>query len=204
MPTRHLVTVSCAVEGSVDEAILRRIIEDSGGILGAVYGMRGKSLLRQRIQGYNNAARRAPWIVLADLDHDAECAPPFRDAWLERPAAKMCFRVAVREVEAWLLADRKSLARFLGVSSSIIPSSPESSENPKQELVNLARRSKRPAIQKDMVPRPRSGHSIGPAYSSRLIEFVRTRWQPQVAESNSDSLRRCRIRISELIGKIES
>ena len=64
------------------------------------------------------------------------------------------FPVAVREVEAWLLADRKHLAHFLHVPITQIPLAPEELENPKQTLVNLARKSRVRSIQKDMVPRP--------------------------------------------------
>jgi hypothetical protein len=106
----------------------------------------------------------------------------------------MCFRVAVREVEAWLLGDRERLARFLDVDPGWIPSDPEGSPNPKTQVVNLARRSRRREIVADMVPRRESGRSEGSAYASRLIEFIsdsRHGWRPTVAARSSDSLRRC-------------
>ncbi len=59
------------------------------------------------------------------------------------PAPYMCFRVAVREVEAWLLADREQIARFLSIARSRVPQSPETLDNPKQRLVELARHSRR-------------------------------------------------------------
>jgi len=71
-----LVVVSAAVEGIVDEAVVRKLIVQAGGRPGTVYGKSGKPHLRRQIQGYNNAARHSPWIVLVDLDRDAECAPP--------------------------------------------------------------------------------------------------------------------------------
>ena len=113
-------------------------------------------------------------MVLVDLDHDAECAPPFCAEWVPSPAPYLCFRVAVREVEAWLMADADSLASFLSVVRNKIPAEPEQLDDPKTEMVNLARRSRRRAIRKDMVPRAGSGRSVGPAYASRLIEYVQT------------------------------
>ena len=199
MSPRRTAVISCAVEGSLDEAVLVRLIRDVGGAPGPVYGRKGKALLRQKIQGYNNAARRTPWLVLVDLDHDAECAPPFRDEWLPRPSPNMCFRIAVKEIEAWLLADPGHLARFLGVPLSSVPRGSELLDYPKEVIVNLARRSRRREIREDMVPRQGSGLSIGPAYSSRLIEFSQTLWRLRVAERNADSLRRCRLRITELV-----
>jgi hypothetical protein len=198
MATPVPVTLSAAVEGVLDEAVLRRILADVGGALGPVHGGRGKNHLRQRLPGYNNAARFSPWIVLVDLDNDAQCAPPFAEAWLPQPAAHMHFRVAVRAVEAWLLADRKAFARFLGVSPSAIPSHPEGIPDPKQMVVHLAQQARRSAIREDIVPRPGSGRRVGPAYSSRLTEFVEQRWRPDIAASLSESLRRCRERIAEL------
>ena len=70
------VVMSAATERIVDEAVVRRMILEVGAQPGPVYGKNGKRRLRERITGYNNAARFSPWIVLIDLDHDAECAPP--------------------------------------------------------------------------------------------------------------------------------
>lgn len=193
------VIVSGAVEGLVDEAVFLRLVQYAGAVPGQVYGKNGKPSLRQSLMGYNRAARFSPWLILADLDQDADCAPPFRAAWLPNPATYMCFRVAVREVEAWFFADRVNLARFLGVPISRIPQAPETLPSPKRAMVELARRSRWREIREDMVPRFSSGRSVGPAYTSRLIEFVETAWEPQFAERASDSLRRCCNRLSELV-----
>src|SRR5262245_27099002 len=99
------VAISAAVEGIVNEAVVRTLIIFIGASLGPVHGKQGKPFLLQRIRGYNAAAQHAPWIVLIDLDRDHDCAPPLRAAWVPEPAPRLCFRVAVREVEAWLLAD---------------------------------------------------------------------------------------------------
>jgi hypothetical protein len=192
------VVFSVAVEGFVDEAVLRRLLQDVGVAAPIVYGNKGKSDLLQRLRGYNQAASFRPWIVLVDLDQDFECAPPFRDQWLPNPAPHMCFRVAVREVESWLLADQERLAAFLSVPVSRIPTAPEAVDFPKRVMVDLARRSRRRAIREDMVPRPGSGRTVGSAYASRLAEFVRSAWRPEVAAAHSDSLRRCRIRLKAL------
>ncbi len=187
------------MEGLVDDAVLRRLIWFAGGSVGPVHPKQGKRMLLGRLRGYNEAARRLPWLVLVDLDHDAECAPPFRNRWLPAPAPGMCFRVAVREIESWLLADSDRLAEFLSVNPSRIPTDPDSVSDPKQSLVNIAAHSRRRDIRDDMVPRRGSGRSVGPAYPSRLIEFVQSRWRPPVAARSSDSLRRCTRRLRELI-----
>jgi hypothetical protein len=186
-----VVVISAAVEGDLDEAVARRLITHAGGIPGPIYGKNGKQHIRQRVASYNRAAQRAPWLVLVDLDHDFECAPPLGAAWLPaRAASKLCFRVAVRAVEAWLMADAERLAQFLGVARSRIPRSPEQEDHPKTGLVNLARRSRRRDVREDIVPRAQSGRAVGPAYSSRLIEYVASELRPDVAAQRAGSLRR--------------
>jgi hypothetical protein len=93
-------------------------------------------------------------------------------------------------VESWLMADAEALASFLGLSSNRIPQDPEQLDDPKREMVNLARRSRRAAIRKDMVPREGSGRPVGSAYASRLIEYVQSSWRPEVAGRQAESLRR--------------
>ncbi|MFI5182892.1 MAG: hypothetical protein ACHQNV_00720 [Vicinamibacteria bacterium] len=190
------------MEGIVDEAVFRRIVRTARGEPGPVYGKTGKRQLLDRLPGYNNAARFSPWLVLVDLDHDADCTPPFRAATLAAPSEQMCFRVAVREVEAWLLADHQRIAEFLDVNPHWLPRDPESEPDPKQVVVNLARRSRSRDIRRDLVPRVGSGRSEGPAYSSRLIEFVSDRtygWRPTVAARSSDSLARCLRSVRRLV-----
>jgi hypothetical protein len=192
MPPAEEGRISAAVEGSVDEAVLWRLVHYSGGTLGPVYGKNGKQSLLQRLDGYNQAARYRPWTVVIDLDEDAPCAPPYKMEILPSPSPRMCFRIAVREVEAWILADRRRVAHFLGVPTSAVPLEPEILVNPKRTIVNLARRSRRRAIREDLVPREGSGREVGPAYTSRLIEFVfdtESGWRPRVAAGAARSLR---------------
>jgi hypothetical protein len=190
----------------VDEAVLRRLVEEMGAMAGPVYGKNGKPFLLQKLNAYNEAARFAPWIILIDLDDDDDCAPPYRKSCLPRPAPYMCFRVAVREIESWLLADRERLAKFLSVRVSRIPLDPEKLDSPKSTMVEIARHSRRRGIREDMVPRPGSGRKVGPAYTSQLIEFARDSkrgWRPNVAAKTSDSLNRCVRCLLRLIGVAE-
>ena len=182
------VDISTVVEGSLDEAVVAILITHVGGAPGHIYGGNGKQRILQGIKGYDNAARRAPWLVLVDLDRDADCAPLLRSRWLPNPATQMCFRVAVREVEAWLLADRERIASFLGVSRDLAPGRPEEIADPKAEIVRLARRSRHRRIREGVAPRPESGRSEGPEYASLLAEYVRERWRPDVARRRADSL----------------
>lgn len=188
------VAISGAVEGPVDEATLTRLIEYVGADAGPIHGKNGKPQLRRGIAGYNNAARFSPWAVLVDLDDDFECAPPLVAEWVSSKASQLCFRVVKRAVEAWLLADAERVASFLRVPRARVPQHPETLGDPKRAMVDLARHSRGRQVRQDMVPRPGSGRSVRPAYTSRMIEFVTDRehgWRPDVAARSADSLARC-------------
>ncbi|MEJ5340500.1 MAG: hypothetical protein WHT09_02945 [Thermogutta sp.] len=197
------LVITAAVEGIVDEAVVRRLIQHVGATPGEIYGRNGKQSLRRKVHGYNKAAQHSPWVILVDLDQDAECAPALRATWLADPAPWLCFRIAVRAVEAWLMADRRGIASFLRVALREVPVDPESLTDPKETMVHLARHSRSREIREDMVPRPESGRSIGPAYSSRLIEFATKHWYPEKAAANCESLQRaiaCLERLKESFG----
>jgi len=190
---------SVAVEGEVDEAVVRKLAEDAGASVAYAYGKNGKQRLLRSLRGYNEAARFSPWLVLVDLDQDFDCAPLLCEQYLPAPSPSMCFCVAVRKVESWLLADRPSIARFLKVPVSSVPAQPDRLPNAKGELARLASRSRNRGIRADMTPRPGSGREVGAAYSSRVREFVDQLWNPQAAEVHSESLRRCRRRLRGLV-----
>jgi len=185
---------SGVVEGLIDEVVLRRIVVYVGASIGVVYGKNGKDYIKKRIIGYNKAAMATSWVVLVDLNHEAECAPILKRNWLPDPAPYMCFRIAVREIEAWLMADRERLAAFLSIPVSRIPDKPEDVDDPKRMIVDLAVKSRRKDIQNDIVPRQGSGRLIGPAYNARLIEYTsdpNAGWRPAIAAKYSSSLNRC-------------
>jgi hypothetical protein len=198
VPAFPLICISAAVEGPSDGAVAERLIREVGATPGQIYIRGGKNELLRRVAAYNNAARFAPWLVLVDLDQDEDCAPSARERWLPAPFARMCFRVAVHAIEAWFLADRDNLARFLRVSLAQVPASPESIIDAKEEIVRIARNSRSGPIRQDIVPRVGSGRSVGPAYVSRLIEFATRHWCPRIAAAVSPSLARALVCLERL------
>jgi len=188
------IAIQGAVEGSIDEVVLRRLIDEVECWQGAIYGKQGKQFLRQRVDGYNAAASYSPWVVLVDLDNTHNCAPELRAEWLPIPAQSMCFRVVVRAIEAWLLADSERFSTFFQVARTRIPQNVEALPDPKTSLVALMHHSRRREIRQDMVPRPASGRLVGPAYTSRMVEYAgdsQLGWRPGIAAQNADSLNRC-------------
>lgn len=195
------VYVSGAVEGPSDELALRRIVEGRGGVLTRVHVQGGKAGLRRALPGYNAAARRSPWIVLVDLDQDFSCAGALAADWISQPSSLMRFRVVVRQLESWLLADAGRFSEWFRVRKGAIPTSPDSLADAKGTLLSLVASSRNRAIRTDMTPRPGSGRRIGPAYPSRLMEFIgdgADGWRPEVAARSSISLAKCIARLDEL------
>lgn len=184
--------VTAAVEGLTDEAVAERLIDHAGGRLGNVHGRQGKEFLRRQIDGYGRAARRSPWLVLVDLDTEAECPVPLTSMWLRTPDSPfLCFRVAVRELESWLLADKETLAVYLRVRPGRIPDNPEELEDPKRVMIDLASRSASLAIRDEMGRGRRPRHRAGSrAYARRLAQYVHVGWRPDVAAQRSESLAR--------------
>jgi hypothetical protein len=183
--------VEADVEGIVDEAVARAVAESRGLRLGNVYGRQGKGQLLKRLSGYMEASIHSPWFVLLDLDTDAECAPAFLDQHASIPPVTLCLRVAVREVESWIMADRSPFARFMGVSGASVPGDPDELDDPKQTLVNLAQSSRSREIRNGIVPTPGGHRTEGPLYTTLLTEFVEDRWSPGRAATRSPSLTRC-------------
>jgi hypothetical protein len=100
------------------------------------------------------------------------------------------FRVAVREVETWLLADGAGFAKFLGIRRILAPADVDAIDDPKACLIGLARKSPHRELRQDIVPPPGSTRKVGPNYSGRLVSFVRDRWNLSAATLSSPSLQR--------------
>ena len=184
--------VQIVVEGLIDEAVLRRIFDEKFGlsvISSFVKGSRQKVL--EKLNGYNEAARSDPnslWVVMVDLNAD-ECAPLLLEWYLpQETSSNFLFRIAVRSIEAWLMADREGIARFLKVPQNRIPSDPDTVLRPKEEMVRLARSSRSREIREALVPPDGSVSRIGRAYNDYLIEFASERWNIDRAKEKSKSL----------------
>lgn len=183
--------MSAVVEGPSDAVIVERVIQCAGLHVGTAYPQGGKHRLDRQVAGYNNAARFSYWLVVRDLNGDAPCASELVHRILPAPNRLMKLRIAERAAEAWLLADREGIAQFLAISLTRITLNPDVLLDPKVEIVNLAKRSKRRSIREDMVPQQGTTGRVGPGYPGRIIEFARESWRPDVAARQSPSLARC-------------
>lgn len=186
------ICINLVFEDALSESVLRKLLLCSRTtfLVGRPYNAGGYGGIKRRINGFNNAAKGMPYLVLTDLDV-GQCAPLLLEEWLSAEKhPNLLFRVAVREVEAWLLACRRTLAEFLGVLESRIPVRVDAIEKPKEFLVNLARRSRKRDIRVDIVPQEDSTAKVGPGYNGRLVHFTQELWSPDMAKENSPSLRK--------------
>ena len=192
--------VNVLVEGSVDEAVARRLITYAGHEFGVAYGKRGWTYIKEKIGAFNNGITTQALLVLVDfMDTGEACPPQVLRTWVKGQKERLAFRVVVREIESWIMADRENFARFLNVPLHRIPIEPEHVPDPKQTLINIARLSRTRAIRDAMIPMPEHSASVGPLYSSELIRFVSEHWNPEIAKDSSDSLNRCIRRLMELV-----
>lgn len=186
------IQVSLIVEGQLDEQVLHKLLAQVAPHLQAeiCYGRRGRDWIDSNMSKYNQAAQQWPFVALADLEQ-TECPPDLLRVWFPHGRNNnLQARIAVRMVEAWLLADREACAEFLGIAVHHIPQLPDDENHPKKLLVNLARRSRYRAIRDDIVPAPKTTGIVGKNYLGQLGKFVIEKWQPERAQIHSYSLRR--------------
>ncbi len=187
-----------ATEDELSEAVAGRLIEDAGAQCDAAYfvGRKGNTYLKNKMSDFMKIAHR-PVLILTDLDSSG-CAPELRKQWLGSRANSggVVFRIAVREVESWLLADRKGFAKWSGISIGKMLRDIEKEADPKRYLLGLAR-SARKDIRDELLPNARAAASQGFGYNRQLGGFARTLWSLDRAAEASDSLRRARMRIRE-------
>ena len=185
------IPIHLVVEDDLSDAVLRKILRESSNnfAVGSSFGKCGYGYIKQKVHAFNNAAKRTPFLVLSDLE--AECAPIQIKEWLPVPKRhNLLFRIAVREIESWLLADRAGFASFLGIKREFIPKNVDEINDPKQVLINLAKRSRRRALRQAIVPIPDRTARVGPDYNGQLSSFVFGAWNIVEAMENSESLRR--------------
>lgn len=193
-----LNSVILAVEDRLSDAISTKILESFDiGIMLRI-GFKGNSYLQQKAPSLNQTAR-GPYnvFILTDLDSPQSCPPQLIQSWISAPLNSGFFlRVAVMEVESWIMADRSALAKFLSIPVHRIPSNTDDIPNPKEFLVSLARRSNRRRLRDQLVPAPRATTAkVGPEYNSRFSEFIQGHWDLERAAAASPSLKRTLDRI---------
>ena len=174
-------SVGLVVEGQIDRVAAgiilatRNLSVDPNRVI--VTG--GKNRFDARLSKYNQAALLNPWLALRDSDHDAsDCPATLRHSLLTVPQSPaMCLRLAVRTLEAWLLADARTFSDHFSVPASKVPNEPEGLARPKDALIKACRSSRRREVRAGMVPPPGTS-GTGPEYTNFISRYCREAWRP--------------------------
>ncbi|MDO8441736.1 MAG: DUF4276 family protein [Polaromonas sp.] len=196
--------VALATEDELSEAVGKRLLIDAGYQLEPAPLLRrnGSGYLRSKMDSWCEMAKRKPVVLLTDLDR-AVCPAELRAAWIgdRKPPENFIMRIAVREVEAWLLADHQALRTIIGNRGSL-PIDPDLLPDPKQYFLRLIAKQARRDIREELVADAGAIASQGIGYNARLSHLVATVWSPERAALRSRSLHRARIRLSELVQRM--
>ena len=193
-----LNSVILAVEDELSEAISAKILNSFGIEIRIVLREGGNAYLRQKAPELNRSANGMDIFLLTDLDSSKDCPPGLIRSWIKgTPNPRFFFRVAVMEVESWLMADRTGFANFLSIPVHRIPFPTDDILKPKEFLVSLARRSRKRRLRDELVPEPGAKIPVGYGYNTRLSQFVREHWDLKRAAAVSPSLKRTLNRLSE-------
>lgn len=185
------IPVNLVFEDDLSEFVLKKLLNYFPNKYNPEVSYKGKGFgnIKANINGYNQACISIPFIVLVDLDN-YECPLALINSWFNgTPHKNMIFRVAVREIESWLLADKQGFSNYLGISSIHIPDNPENENDPKRSLISIVKKSRKRIIREDIVP-INVNAKIGPNYNGRLMEFVSHHWDLDRAKRRSKSLNR--------------
>ena len=164
-------SIILAVEDVLGEAVSVRILANLGIAVTQRLGLKGKGYLREKAQSLNQTARGFAVFMLTDRDSPNPCPPQLVRSWIKGPRHPHFFlRVAVMEVESWMMADREGMAGFLSVPLNRIPLDTDALTHPKEFLVSLARSSNKARLRADLVPKPGATSKVGPGYNPRLGE----------------------------------
>jgi hypothetical protein len=197
-----IVTVT---EDELGEALADRLVAHSGtGLEIAVrMGRKGAGYLRAKLPQLLGLAGKVPVLMLTDLDRQ-ECPPTLIRAWLgeRNPPPHLLLRVAVREAEAWLMADRDGFAGYFEVPRHRVPEAPEHLDDPKREMLSILSRFASRAVRRDMVSGTPGALRQGFGYNPRCREFVERHWHLERALPSAESLHRARRRIHWLANDV--
>jgi len=186
----NLIPLNFAFEDQISEFVMMKMVDKTQKfIIGYSYTEGGFGYLKENIRGWNDASKGTPFFVLTDLD-TKNCAPELIRSWINaKKHPNLIFRVAVRQVESWLISDIEGFSKFSGVSEANFNKRPELIKDPKNEILRLIKKCKKRKIKEDILPKDKFA-SVGPNYNDRLSEFVISFWDIDIASIRSESLKR--------------
>lgn len=201
------MVIRIVVEDELSEAVVKKIIYDNTKISDLNFqtiGKRGRGKIKNRVNEFNNQSEALYFVILIDLNSDP-CAPELIREWFKHPIRKnLIFRVAVREVEAWILSDIDAISRYFNMNKDLVykeVGNPDLLTDPKKKLLSIVNRSKNKSLKKDIVKQQGTILLQGSAYNTILSDFVLYNWESDRARVKSTSLNRAILAIKTLFDK---
>ncbi len=154
----------------------------------------GNGAIKKMTSSFLNMAALGQYtLILTDLDQEP-CAPEIIRQWffpskdMKILPTEVIFRIAIRAIESWVLADRKAFADFMGIPMANFTDSPDDLPRPKQYLLNTIRSKGKKKWHQEMLPK--NNASIGSMYNEKICNFIKEKWSAQRAARVSPSLSR--------------
>lgn len=206
------IPVYISAEDPVTKAIIERLLNFCSTNFKVFKEVPARgSEIKNKIPTLNRLAKIMPVILLTDLDTTA-CAPKLKQELLngEVQSANFLINIAIDEGEAWLMADRKGFARYIGVDETIIPQTSmqkmggmkkvkemtfdiKSSWMLTHQIINKAKNAE---LREQISATGKA--TKGKEYNSAILPFIKNVWNIQEAMTNSDSLTRMVNRLRKL------
>ena len=195
------IYVYAYVEDEPTEAVLKKMIEYVNSYSrnrflfcnGAPVITRGYGNLKNTACRFIRAEKSGIWsIFVTDLDQfetvHSLCNNWFGLSCFRQLPSQMIFRIAVREVESWIIADKEGIAEFLNVAVANFTDLPDNISDPKQFIFKVIRHKCRNKKYKEMLPL--RGQAIGIEYNPQIVSFITNNWNIENAMNKSPSLKR--------------
>ncbi|WP_298080902.1 hypothetical protein [uncultured Cardiobacterium sp.] len=189
------MSVVLATEDALSEAVGLRLLREHDILVRTpptLVRKNGAGYLRARMNNWKKIAARQIVLLITDLD-DVPCPLQLRADWLgtnQTCPANLLFRIAEREVEAWLLADHQAMTQLMGKKVKL-PDAPDALPDPKQFLLKQAKNAPR-AVRENLLAVQGAIARQGLGYNTCLTAWVKKEWSPQRAAEHSPSLARAR------------
>lgn len=196
-----IAEVALATEDALSEAIGLRLLAELPTPIrpNLSLGKKGSGYLRSGMHKWRQLAQKQFVLILTDLDK-VECPVALREGWFgsANVPANLMLRIAVREVESWILADHQACRKLIGQKGKL-PPDPDGLSDPKEHLLQLARLAPR-AIRSDLLKVSGAVASQGIGYNNLLVRLVHSSWSPMRAAERSPSLKRTCDRLHQMLG----
>lgn len=193
-------SIAVATEDALSEAVALRLLKEVGAKIDNPLLLKGNGFgyLKKNMHKWCKMAQRQRVLILTDLDQ-MHCPVLLKNQWLSQLEVpkNLLFRIAVREVESWILADHNAIRSLLGTKGKMA-NTPDALDDPKQYLLRLAMLASKD-VRDDLMAAKGSKASQGIGYNNRLCELVMNSWNPVSAAERSPSLAKALARLDEWI-----